>query len=166
MIRGFAAGENELRNGILIGTAFAAVAAALTFAYLSSITIDDGLEALIFIPIIGVLFTAAGAFGGRRERTWGWVMGQSLGLALILALVLLVPFAIGMIFNWRNIRSGGPFFEEPWTYGTIMLVSTISAIGSITGCTLACGTAGWLVGSSLRRRKLHRLAVPPGPSQA
>ena len=166
MIRGFAAGENELRNGILIGTALAVAAAALTFAYLSSITIDDGLEALIFIPIICVLFISAGAFGGRKGRTWNWVIGQSIGLAFIMALAILVPFAIGMFFNWRNMRSGGPFFEQPWTYGTIMAVSTVSAIASITGCTLAFGTAGWLVGSSLRRRKLHRLAVPPGPSQA
>lgn len=166
MIRGSAGGAPELRNGMLIGTALASISAALTFAYLSSITIDDGLESLIFIPIVGVLFTSAGAFGGWRGRTWGWVMGQSLGLALILAMVILVPFAIGMVFNWRNIRSGGPFFEEPWTYGTTMVVSTISAIGSVTGCTLACGAAGWLAGSSVRRRKLQRLPAPPDIPQA
>jgi len=164
--RTFAGGENELRNGTLIGAALATVAAALTFAYLSSITIDDGLEALIFIPIIGVLFTSAGAFGGWRGRTWSWVMGHSLGLALISAFAILLPFAIGMIVNWRNIRSGGPFLAEPWTYGTIMLFSSISAIGSITGCTLACDAVGWLAGSTLRRRKLHRLPAPPDCPQA
>lgn len=155
-----------MRRGILLGAALAILAAAITVAYLSWITIDDGLEALIFVPIVGVLFISAGAFGGRRGRTWNWVMGQSLGFAVVVTLVLLVPFVVAIVFDWSNMRTGGPFLREPWTYGTIMVVSTISTVGTITGCTTACATVGWLTGSSLRRRGLRRLPAPPPGTQA
>ena len=62
----------DLRRGILWGAALAFVAGLVTIIYLRSITIDDGLEALISIPIFGVLFGAAGTFGGLKDRTPMW----------------------------------------------------------------------------------------------
>jgi len=156
----------DLRRGMLTGIALTLVSAAITFAYLSSITINDGLEALIFIPIIGLLFTATGSLGGWRGRTWNWVIGQAIGFAVLVSLFLLVTSVISMATDWRNVRSGGPFPTEAWTYGTILLVSSASTIATLSGCTLACGTVGWLAGSSLSRRRLRRLPAPPTPPQA
>ncbi len=156
----------ELRRGMLTGIVLTLVAAALTFAYLSSITINDGLEALIIIPIIGLLFTGAGSLGGWRGRTWNWVIGQAIGFAVLVSLFFLVTFVISMSTNWRNTRSGGPFLAEPWTYGPILLVSSVSTIATLSGGTLACCAVGWLAGSSLSRRRLRRLPAPPAPPQA
>ena len=134
---------------MLTGIALTLVAAALTFAYLSSITIDDGLEALIFIPIIGLLFTGTGSLGGWRGRRWNWVIGQAIGFAVLVSLFFVVTFVISMATDWRNVRSGGPFPTEAWTYGTILLVSSASTIATLSGCTLACGGDGAERGAKL-----------------
>ena len=83
MIAPATAAQQGLRLGILVGGTLALAAGGLTAIHLSLITIDDGLEALMFVPILGVMFAIAGCVGGWRGRTIMWSLGLSLGLLIV-----------------------------------------------------------------------------------
>ena len=75
---------------LLTGVAGALIAAAVTWVYLSSITIDDGLEALMFLPILGVALVALGTIAGLRQRDKTWPALVALGSVQTTALYLIV----------------------------------------------------------------------------
>ena len=149
----------DLRRGIAWGGALTLVAGLLTYLYLSSITINDGLEALIFVPIVGVLFSAAGATGGWRGRdmTWGWGLAAGAAATMVLAELL---WLIVWLVTLRPPTEGGPF-SAPLELFSIIALAGISTVGSIAGFVVFLSMLGWFIGSTVRGRRLRRFPPPP-----
>ena len=77
----------------LAGVAAAAVSAAITWLYLVSVTIDDGLEGLIYLPILSAAMIAISARAGWRDQDWKWARAAALG-AVLATSGFLLAFAI------------------------------------------------------------------------
>ncbi len=136
------------------GGAITLLAGLITFIYLRSITIDDGLEALIFIPITGALFAVAGALGGWRGRTGMWTIGLALGSGAL----LIIAEAIWLVV-WLLTRQPSTQGNEV-NFGTelfsITALAGLSTVGTLIGLALALGLSGWLPAHWMRGRMTRR----------
>lgn len=143
------------------GVVITLVAALITFVYLRSITIDDGLEALIFFPTTFVLFLIAGAVGGWKGRTMMWTIGVSVGSGAL----LVVGETILLISILRNRSSSwGDHFGSDAEVTLITVIGGISTVGMLIGYSFIAGIVGWLPANRLRRRQLDRRPPPPAES--
>jgi hypothetical protein len=142
------------------GGAITVVTGLITWLYLSSITIDDGLEALIFVPIAGVLFTAAGWIGGGRSRTVTWSLGLAAGSASMMVLAELLWLIVWLVTRRTRLPEGDPLAAPLELFSIIALAGT-STVGSITGFVVVLSIIGWLIGSTVRARRLRRYPPPP-----
>lgn len=61
------------------GVAGAVIAGLASWIYLASIEIDDGLEALMFLPILAVVLLAIGTMAGLRRADMSWPALAALG---------------------------------------------------------------------------------------
>ena len=154
----------EFWKGAAVGIGVSSVGAALTAAYLASITIDDGLEALIGVPIIAVLFVGVGALGGWRGRTWRWVLGMAVACAALIGAVVIIPtFWMLLVASHEKPSDFGISESGAWVIAGMVIVSTISTVGTIAGGVLACGAVGWASGGWFRQRRSGHLPPPPPP---
>jgi hypothetical protein len=102
-----------------------------TAVYLSAIDIDDGLEALMFLPILAVVSFSVGIATGSKGADAGWpaIAGISAG-----ACTALVIAGIGLLtLNW------------------LAATSTITVAVVVAALALAGGFVGWALGRGLRR---------------
>jgi hypothetical protein len=153
--------KRGLRLGILVGGALTLAAGGLTAIYLALITIDDGLEALMFIPILGAMFAIAGGFGGWRGRTILWSLGLSLGL-LIVAFTAEVIWWIWVLTHWRgDTGADASGMLAPAEVFSITVLAGVSTLGTLTGLTFVFSAVGWLVGLGARKRMLRKRPPPP-----
>ena len=163
MIAPAAETKRRLRLGVLVGGVLTLCTAGLTAVYLSLITIDDGLEALMFVPILGVMFAIAGGVGGWRGRTIMWSLGLSLGL-LIVAFTAEAIWWIWILTHWRRdtgadaIPSGLP---DPAEIFSATVLAGVSTLGTLSGLTFVVSTIGWLIGLGARTRMLRKRPLPP-----
>lgn len=121
------------RSGVT-GVVSTLVAVLLTVVYLASIEIDDGLEALLFLPVLALTTFVGATFVSRRGSRSGWapgVLGVIVG-ATATAVVGLVAVVI---------ESGG---------GNFVPVSSIARVVALFAGVGA--SAGWFVGWALRLR--------------
>lgn len=150
----------ELRRGMAWGGAIALMTGLLTWLYLASITIDDGLEALIFVPIAGVLFGAAGMTGGWRGRTLTWSLGLGAGTAATMVLSELI-WLIWLLVTDRPSSEGADPLANPLELFSIIALAGTSTVCSIAGFVVILSMLGWFIGSTLRSRRIRRLPPPP-----
>jgi len=150
----------DLRRGMVWGGAITLVTGLITWLYLASITINDGLEALIFVPIAGVLFTAAGLVGGGRGRTVAWSLGLAAGTATMMVLAELLWMIVWLV-TFRPSSEGGDPLAAPLELFSMMALAGTSTVGSITGFVVVLSIIGWFIGSTVRARRLRRLPPPP-----
>jgi hypothetical protein len=73
----------------LVGAGAAAVSGGATWLYLASITLDDGLEGLVYLPILGVVMLVICGLAGWRQLPWGWARTAAIGSVVTTAIVLL-----------------------------------------------------------------------------
>jgi hypothetical protein len=152
--------DMNLRRGMVWGGALTLVTGLLTYLYLSSITIDDGLEGLIFVPIAGVLFSAAGVTGGWRGRsmTWGW--GLAAGATATMVLGELLWLIVWLVTRRTRLPEGDPLSAPLELFSLIALAGT-STVVSIAGFVVILSMLGWFIGSTARGRRLRRFPPPP-----
>jgi hypothetical protein len=136
------------------------VTGLITWLYLSSITINDGLEALIFVPIAGVLFTAAGWVGGGRGRTVTWSLGLAIGCATMMVLAELLWLIVWLV-TFRPSSEGGDPLAAPLELFSMIALAGTSTVGSITGFVVVLTMLGWFIGSTVRAKRLRGLPPPP-----
>lgn len=90
---------------------------AIVSVYLGAISIDDGLEALAFLPIIGGVSVVGAAPAGWRQASLCWPMLAAMAVVGTSAgLVWLVPpphYSRGLA---HLVLAGGPFFAIPGGY--------------------------------------------------
>ena len=155
----------QIRRGMFVGVVLTLAAAALTFIYLWLIVDAASLEALMFIPILGVLLAIAGIVGGRRGRSATWSVGLSLGMAATVGAAESIWW-IWILTHWESRTTQGldPGFPAPAEIFSITVLASISLIGSLTALALIASLLGWLVGSGARRLSLHRRPAPPLPA--
>ncbi len=79
---------------LLTGVIGALIAATTTWVYLASITIDDGLEALMFVPILVAVLVTLGTIAGLRRRSTSWPAFVALGAVATTTLYLLSLAAV------------------------------------------------------------------------
>lgn len=150
----------DLRRGLIVGGCSTLLAGGLTTLYLSMITIDDGLEALIFIPILGTLLGIAGAAGGAKGRSVRWIGGITLGIGIVL--VVAESLWLVWILTHQHRTSETPsMLASPLELFSMAALAGLSTIGTLAGGGLIISTAGWFAGSFWHRRRLERLPHPP-----
>ena len=152
----------QIRRGMFVGVVLTLAAAALTFIYLWLIVDAASLEALMFIPILGVLLAIAGIVGGRRGRSATWSAGLSLGMAAAVGAAESFWW-IWILTHWRSptgssMDSGMPGPEEIFS---MTVLAGISTLGSLMGFALIVSILGWLVGHGARTLSLRRCPPPP-----
>jgi UDP-N-acetylenolpyruvoylglucosamine reductase len=120
-------------GSVAAGMVIAAIAIGCTWAYLASITIDDGLEGLIFLPLLG----AAGVVVALAARTVTVRFRP-----VVASVATCVGVAVALTAREWSRSGGDPPIAE--TYATVVLVLFPLAL-----CGIAIGT---LVGDALRPR--------------
>ncbi len=115
------------------GLLIAAIAIGCTWAYLASITIDDGLEGLVFLPLLG----AAGIVVALVARTATARFRPVVG-----SVAACVGTAIALTVHGWSRSGGGPSLWPTYTV-------TVLVLFPLTLCGVAIGT---VVGDSLRPR--------------
>jgi len=116
---------------IVAGAIEATVSILATIVYLSAIEIDDGLEALMFLPILGVVSLVAGIAAGSRGADIAWPAVAGVSAAVCTALVIA---AVGLLtLNW------------------LAASATLSAALVVGGFALCGGLVGWALGRGVRR---------------
>jgi hypothetical protein len=114
---------------VLAGVASVAVAGAATWVYLRSITIDDGLEGLIYLPILSVAMIAITARAGWRGHEWAWARSAALGAAGATSLFLLALAVHRSDATLARAAIGA---------------SLVVAVFPFTGAVIGWGLATWL----------------------
>ena len=111
------------------GVGAAVFAGLATWVYLRSITIDDGLEALAFLPILGLAMVVIGAVAGWRGLPWAWPLTASLGAsgAVLIGLLCLAAKRQELLLAEASVA-------------TTAFVAAFTMTGSIIGWSL--GTWG------------------------
>ncbi len=117
----------------LAGAVAAAVSAGLTRLYLATITIDDGLEGLIYLPILGVLMIMITAHGGWNARAWPWARAAAIGAVAATSVFL---FALAA------------YREDALLARAAIGASVIVAVFPFTGALI-----GWGLSTFLRRHR-------------
>ena len=116
-------------NPSIWGSAAAGVAGIVTAAYLASITIDDGLEALVFLPVLGGLLALAGLRAGWRGHAIAWPVQAGLAATgATLAAVLIVALAT----------------SDPMLFGAAIGASVVVATFAVTGALVGWGAGALL----------------------
>lgn len=119
----------NLAPGHVAGAACGLVATAATAAYLASIEIDDGLELLIYLPIMaGCAAVAALVLGGA-----GVPFGAAVPPLAVAAPV--VPGALWLVITKSPLQAGS-------VIGVVVMSILSAAVGAL---------AGWPVGAVIRR---------------
>ncbi|HEX8769405.1 MAG TPA: hypothetical protein VF711_01410 [Acidimicrobiales bacterium] len=108
--------------GFGAGVVSAAIAGVTTWAYLSSITLDDGLEVFIFFP-----FLAVGVAVSSAILAWGAVRGAVTDVALAIGSGALLGSCV------VTVVAGAP--------GAILAVVLFGAQWIVGGCLVGCGIA-------------------------
>ncbi len=128
-------GWRESLGSIAAGLLIAAITVGSTWAYLSSIEIDDGLEGMIFLPILLVASTVVGlgarAWSGRFRPILGSV-AACVGIAVALTALA-----------WSR---GGPSAASLFTLAAVVLLPL----------TLSGVATGTVVGDGFRRGRRGR----------
>ena len=114
---------------VLAGIVSAAVAGGATWIYLRSITIDDGLEGLVYLPFLSLLMIAITAHAGWRGRSWAWARSAALGAAGATSVFLLALAAHRSDATLARAAIGA---------------SLIVAVFPFTGAVIGWGVATWL----------------------
>jgi hypothetical protein len=116
---------------IVAGAIEVVVSILATAVYLSAIEIDDGLEALMFLPILGAVSVLAGIASGSRGADARWPTAAGLSAGVCTALVI---GGIGAVtLNWLAVTT---------TLNVAFIVAALALGGSF---------AGWALGRGLRR---------------
>ncbi len=116
---------------LLTGVVGALIAGVVTWAYLSSITVDDGLEALMFLPILGVVLVALGVIAGLHRRNKSWPALVALGSVQTTAIYL-----ISRAIARREL---------------VLALASLTTSSFIGVLALAATFAGWAFGSWIKR---------------
>ena len=116
------------------------IAIGSLWAYLSSIVIDDGLEGLVFLPILG----AASAIVALAARSW---TGQF--RPIVAAVAACVGIAVAATVHAWGRAEGPPVF--PVYAGTVLLFFPTALVG------VAIGTAGGDVIRTIYRKRYTAL---------
>jgi len=111
-----------------VGGGAAIFAGTATWIYLKSITVDDGLEALVFLPILGIAMVVIGAIAGRRGLPWSWPRSASLGASGVALIGLL-----GLAAKRQELRLAEA------SIATTAFVAAFAMTGSIIGWSLGQG---------------------------
>lgn len=119
----------NLVPGHVAGAACGLVASAATAAYLSSIEIDDGLELLIYVPIMALCAAVAALVLG--------VAGVPFG-STVLPIAVAAPVVPGGL--WLAITT------SPLQAGSVVYVVVMSVL-----CAAVGALAGWPIGAVIRR---------------
>ena len=114
------------------GVGAAIFAGIATWIYLNSITIDDGLEALAFLPILGAAMVVIGAAAGWRHLPWAWPRTASLGASGVVLVGLLALAA----------KRGELLLAEA-SIATTAFVAAFTMTGSIVGWSLGTWASRW-----------------------
>lgn len=121
----------EITRAHLAGAACGTFALTATLAYLASIEVDDGLEALVVIPLLaGSSLVAAAAFGARGWSLRRTVPALSVGAATVLGLVLLAR-----VPNPADLGS---------VVGSTAMAAALVAVA---------GASGWSLGAAVARMR-------------
>ena len=107
------------------GVGAAIFAGLITWLYLRSITIDDGLEALAFLPILAGAMVVIGASAGWRRLPWAWPRTASIGASGVVLIGLL-----GLAVKRQEL-----LLAEA-SIATTALVAAFTMTGSIIGWSL------------------------------
>lgn len=119
----------DLAPGHVAGAVCGLVAASATAAYLSSIEIDDGLELLMYLPIMAGCAAVAGVvLGGAGVRFLDAVVPAAVAAPV-------VPGGLWLVLT-----------RSPLQAGSVVLVVVTSAL-----CAGAGAGAGWPLGAIARR---------------
>jgi hypothetical protein len=114
------------------GLAVALLACSSTYLHLSSIKIDDGLEGLVFLPILlGAGFLVGPVLGRRRTNPL-----QPFLCAAVASVAVGITLAA-----WRSTRQGGAS-----TFSIVVMTVVVFFPLALTGAVL-----GWAAGIALRR---------------
>ena len=113
----------------LVGVAGATGSAGATWLYLASITIDDGLEGLIYLPILGAVLAVIGGWAGSRGMPWSWPRTAALGSAGATLVFLLALAAY---------RSDGTLARAA------LAASAVVAVFPFTGAIIGWGLTSWI----------------------
>lgn len=113
----------------LVGAGAAVVSGAATWLYLASITIDDGLEGLVYLPILGVVMLLICGRAGWHQLPWGWARSAAIGSVVATAVLLL-----GL-----SVYRGDAFLAR-----AAVGVTVVVAAFPFTGAVIGWGLASWV----------------------
>lgn len=111
-------------SAVIAGSVVAVVALGGTALYLDSIEIDDGLEALVFRPVLVVVGVVAGIVGAWWSERIAWPVICGAAAASVIALVFLSS----------SIRNGssGPS-PVPYVVMSAVLFFPLVTVGAVGG---------------------------------
>jgi hypothetical protein len=116
-------------SGLLAGAAAGGLAVSVLWLYLSSITIDDGLEGLALLPIVVGVAALFGVLAGWKGMSWAWP-------CWFIAAMVVTVMAVGIIDRGERLDAAG------WLF-----------VGCVLSVPIAAGAAiAFLVGSSFAQR--------------
>ena len=115
----------------MIGGLAALVSTVFTAIYLALIEVDDGLEALLYLPLLGAMLTIVAGLAGWRGRSARWPLNATLGATASTAIVLLLIAAVSRDITFVDAAAG-----------TFVVVAGVALTGAFVG---------WAVGDLLGR---------------
>lgn len=120
----------------LAGVGEAALATVATVAYLATTEVDDGLEALVFLPVLAVLGAVFAAVAGWRRRDLRWPVVSALAAAAAAVAGLMVS---------AGTEGDGDLARSALGAGVVILMFAV--VGSVLG---------WVLGAGVRRVVVSR----------
>lgn len=120
---------DRIAAAAIAGVASPLVAATATYLYLRAITLDDGLETLVFFPILGLAVAlASGLSTWGLDGYWRTVAGLVVTTGATAATAILVLLL--------NLSADA----QPPSPLVVLSVSTFASGFAIVGCLIGCGT--------------------------